>query len=75
MDKFTQKDIKNMPYVRFMALLDEVNRPPGGKMSVRQAVQNGFINHKSTVWENEKGAAALSQCASCSTPLLRGGLC
>jgi len=49
MDKFTQKDIKNMPYVRFMALLDEVNRPPGGKMSVRQAVQNGFINHKSKV--------------------------
>lgn len=49
MNKFTPKDIENMPYVQFMALLDEVNRPPGGKISIRQAIQNGFINHKSNV--------------------------
>ncbi len=48
-NKLTAKDIERMPYVQFMALLSEVNRPPGGKMSIRQAIQNGFINHRSKV--------------------------
>lgn len=49
MNKLTIQDIKTIPYVQFMALLDEINRPPGGKISVRRAIQNSFINHKSKV--------------------------
>ncbi|MEN9922216.1 MAG: hypothetical protein RL097_493 [Candidatus Parcubacteria bacterium] len=49
MTQLTKKMIEGMPYVQFMALLDEVNRPPGGKASVRRAVQNSFITKDSKV--------------------------
>jgi len=49
MKKLNTEKIENLPYVQFMALLDEVNRPPGGKMSVRRSVQNSFISHASKV--------------------------
>lgn len=42
-------DIKQMDYVDFMATLDEVNRPPGGKNSIRILVQNTFLNKNSEV--------------------------
>lgn len=38
-----------MPYVKLMALLKEVNRPPGGKDSLRRVVQNCFITNRSKV--------------------------
>ncbi len=49
MDKKSVKEIKSMPYVDFMAFLDEVNRPPGGKTALRLAIQNSFINQHSKV--------------------------
>lgn len=49
MSTLTKKQVQEMPYVSFMALLDEVNRPPGGKDSVRKAVQNSFITKDSKV--------------------------
>lgn len=42
-------DIKSMNYVDFMALLDEVNRPPGGKNSLRILAQNTFITSESKI--------------------------
>lgn len=41
--------IRRMPYVDLMAFIGEINRPPGGKDSVRQLVQNCFINENSKV--------------------------
>lgn len=49
MKKITPEDIKTMPYVQLMAFLEEVNRPPGGKDSIRQIVQNCFITKESKV--------------------------
>lgn len=49
MKKITVKEIKKMNYVDLMAFLDEINRPPGGKNSVRALVQNCFINKNSKV--------------------------
>lgn len=49
MRKLTAKSIKGMNYVDFMALLNETNRPPGGKDSVRQLVMNVFLNENSKV--------------------------
>lgn len=45
----TSPKIENMKYVELMAFLEETNRPPGGKASVRNVVQNCFINDKSKV--------------------------
>lgn len=45
----TVNDIRKMPYVEFMAFLEETNRPPGGKDSLRKVVQNTFITNKSKV--------------------------
>jgi ubiquinone/menaquinone biosynthesis C-methylase UbiE len=49
MKKITLEEIKNMPYVDFLAFIKEVNRPPGGKDSVRRMALNSFINFKSSV--------------------------
>lgn len=43
------EEIGRMSYVDLMAFLGEVNRPPGGKDSIRQLVQNTFINTESVV--------------------------
>ncbi len=45
----TVEQIKNMDYVDFMATLNEVNRPPGGKDSIRILVQNTFLDRDSQV--------------------------
>lgn len=44
-----KEDIKEMSYVQFLAAIDEVNRPPGGKDSIRRIVQNTFLNRESRV--------------------------
>lgn len=49
MTKITPQKIKEMSYVDLMAFLDEVNRPPGGKDSVRVLTQNCFITKDSKV--------------------------
>jgi len=49
MKTITPKKIREMPYVEFMAFLEEVNRPPGGKDSIRRVVQNCFITKNSKV--------------------------
>jgi ubiquinone/menaquinone biosynthesis C-methylase UbiE len=46
---FTLQDIEKMNYVQLLASLQEINRPPGGKDSVRRIVQNTFLNEKSNV--------------------------
>lgn len=38
-----------MGYVDFMAALDEINRPPGGKESIRELVLNTFLTKDSNV--------------------------
>lgn len=45
----TVEQIKNMHYVDFMATLNEVNRPPGGKDSLRVLVQNTYLDRESMV--------------------------
>ena len=45
----TVDDIKKMSYVDFMALLEETNRPPGGKESIRKLIQNTFLTENSKV--------------------------
>jgi len=49
MTKITPQKIKEISYVDLMAFLGEVNRPPGGKNSVRILVQNCFITKDSKV--------------------------
>lgn len=49
MTKITPQKIKKMGYVDLMAFLGEINRPPGGKDSIRILVQNCFITKDSKV--------------------------
>lgn len=49
MSEITSQKISKMSYVKLMAFLEEVNRPPGGKDSIRVAVQNCFITKDSKV--------------------------
>lgn len=49
MIKVTLKQIEKMSYVELMAFLEEVNRPPGGKDSIKKVVQNCFITKDSRV--------------------------
>ena len=49
METITKEKIKKMSYVDLMAFLGEVNRPPGGKNSIRLLVQNCFITKDSKV--------------------------
>jgi ubiquinone/menaquinone biosynthesis C-methylase UbiE len=49
MTKVASQKIKEMSYVDLMAFLDEVNRSPGGKDSIRILVQNCFITKDSKV--------------------------
>lgn len=49
MNKITAEQAKAMPYVQFMAFLNEVNRPPGGKVGLRIAIQNSFLDRESKV--------------------------
>ena len=49
MHNVSSQKFKDMSYVELMAFLDEVNRPPGGKESIRQIVQTCFIVKDSRV--------------------------
>jgi ubiquinone/menaquinone biosynthesis C-methylase UbiE len=49
MTKVDPKQIKEMDYVSFMGFLDETNRPPGGKDSMRRMAQNAFLTSDSKV--------------------------
>lgn len=43
------KDIEKIPYVEFMALINESNRAPGGSDSIRRIALNSFLNKKSYI--------------------------
>lgn len=43
------EEVEKMNYVQLLASLKEVNRPPGGKDSIRQIVQNTFLTKESKV--------------------------
>lgn len=45
----TANELEEMDYVSFMGFLNETNRPPGGKESLRLMAQNAFLNHTSYV--------------------------
>lgn len=49
MFKITPEIIKKMDYVSFMGFLNETNRPPGGKDSMRRMAQNAFLTSSSHV--------------------------
>ncbi len=49
MSKIASSDVRNFSYVELMAFLNETNRPPGGKDSIRRIVQNCFITKDSKV--------------------------
>ncbi len=48
-NNLTSQQVKEMDYVSFVGLLNETNRPPGGKDSIRRMVQNSFIDRESYV--------------------------
>lgn len=45
----TPNIIERMSYIELMALLNETNRPPGGKNSTRELIHNCFITSQSKV--------------------------
>ena len=47
--QMTPEEIKEMDYVSFMGFLNETNRPPGGKDSMRRMAQNAFLTSSSYV--------------------------
>jgi len=49
MEIITVERIQNMDYVSFMGFLNETNRPPGGKDSIRRMAQNAFLTADSHV--------------------------
>ena len=49
MDKITPELIERLSYVKLIATLDEINRPPGGKDSIKKLVQNSFLDRNSRV--------------------------
>lgn len=48
---FTNKQIEDMNYTDFISFIQETNRCPGGKSTVRTIIKNSFINNNSTVLE------------------------
>jgi len=49
--KITVKTIESMKYIDFVSFLNEENRPPGGKQTIREVMINSFINKQSKVLE------------------------
>lgn len=49
--KLTTDLIENLNYVEFISLLQETNRCPGGKNTIRWIAQNSFISESSSVLE------------------------
>lgn len=46
---YSREQIEQMDYVSFMGVLDENNRPPGGKKSIREILQNCFLTQEANV--------------------------
>ncbi len=51
MKKYTKEEINNLSYTDFISFIKEENRPSGGKKSIRDIVQNSFINKDSKILE------------------------
>jgi ubiquinone/menaquinone biosynthesis C-methylase UbiE len=49
MPQITPREIKEMSYIDLMAFLQEVNRPPGGKDSIRIVAQNCLVTKDSKI--------------------------
>ena len=49
MNKITKEYIKSLSYTDFIAFIRETNRCPGGKSSIREIVQNTFIERDSNI--------------------------
>jgi SAM-dependent methyltransferase len=66
------KSITELDYVSFISLLNETNRPPGGKDTVRYWIQNAFISHSSNVLEigSNTGFTSLELARSCGCQVL-----
>jgi len=47
LNTLNEQDIESMPYVQFMAALNETNRPPGGKKALRLLALYSFIDRQS----------------------------
>lgn len=48
---YTIQEIENLSYTDFISLIKEENRPSGGKKTIREIVNNSFINNYSKVLE------------------------
>lgn len=48
-ESLSVRDIEEMNYVQFISLLQETNRCPGGKYTIRRILQNSFIRESSLV--------------------------
>ncbi|MDQ3823383.1 MAG: class I SAM-dependent methyltransferase [Actinomycetota bacterium] len=60
-------DVDTLDYVSFIALLNETNRPPGGKATVRFWIQNAHLSPASDVLEigSNTGFTSLELARSC----------
>ena len=60
-------DIEKLDYVSFISRLNETNRPPGGKHTVRFWIQHAFLGPASTVLEigSNTGFTSLELARSC----------
>lgn len=50
-NSLTVEQVESMSYVDFVSSLNETNRPPGGKRTIRTILQNSFVNKDSSVLE------------------------
>ena len=51
MKDMTPLEIEKLSYTDFVSLLQEENRPPGGKKTVREVILNSFVDRQSNVLE------------------------
>lgn len=49
--ELTQENVDKMKYVDFISMLNETNRPPGGKETIREIAINTFIDRSSVILE------------------------
>lgn len=66
------KSIAELDYVSFISLLNETNRPPGGKSTVRYWIQNAFLSGSSNVLEigSNTGFTSLELARACGCQVL-----
>ncbi|HVT62983.1 MAG TPA: class I SAM-dependent methyltransferase [Legionellaceae bacterium] len=51
LSKLTVDDARNISYVDFVSILNETNKPPGGKDTIRRIAINSFLTKESSVLE------------------------